>query len=301
MFLVGASRAQIAVSPEEAEIERKVNEAFRSKSKTDYRWADDIKPYGKKIMPFLVRYLSDPDGSVQLQVLELLKDIKEMESVPLLLTALNSTNSAVSRTSAEYLFDNFAASALAERGDLKNALIKNISSKNRNLNVVTLLGYLSGDDTEKALLSVETDETFGFRSVKDGCFGTTVKLNAPLSLSLYRINRAKHYERLKTAIARADSADSEFFLCSIKYIDDKNLLKALFEKGIKNPAILESAYGIEGQLPSSPERIKDLTVFQFVKKLNLKDLMISEDEPGRYSSKLTQNAVGKIREKLNSM
>lgn len=289
-------------------IKKKVEEAFKLMEADSYLWNEGLKPYGKKVIPYLATYFESADTTRASQVLAFLGTIKEPETIPLLLRLLNGNYETLtieskpylSENAGVYLYDNFSPQMLGHRDDVRKALIDNLTSSNATLTTVMLAGYFPGEDMEKALLAVKTDRKFGYISKKDDCFVGDIKITVPTYLSLYRINPDKYRDSLLQRAAKTDIDNLGLLLCSVKYIEDKQLLKTVFEKGIKINDILYTEIGIEGQILPNSARIKDFTIFKFAEKFQI-NLGTKVDYVVRYSPHKINSVTRNIRQKLNSL
>lgn len=290
----------VAQTAPDTEIAEKVKQAFDPSRKYDYQWEDEIKPYGKKLIPFLEPYLNDPDGSVRRKVLNLVKDIKELEAVPLLIKSLYNSDLGILRLATFYLYDNFDHQTLARNAAVGDALRASAAQGNGSLSSIILLGYFPAPTTEKVLLSIPAKTSLNYWTNNRAIgFETEIPSTVPVYLSLYRIDRQKYAAPLTDLIKKAAPGEIEFLLFTLGYVDDPALLKLIFEKGIVNRKVLPSEYGIEGELLANSMRTNDLTVNQFARKLDL-DLGFKIQET-RYAPTKIVRARRKIAAKLATL
>ncbi len=298
IILIGITIAAQNKGQEDAEIAKKVKRAFDSTVEGDYQWADEIKPYGKKLIPYIEPYLNSSDANARRRVLNLIKESKETEYIPLFLKALGDPN--LSRKAALYLFDNFDHQTLAQNAAVGEALRQSAANGNTSMSSIILLGYFPGAETENALLSIRNKENLSYwTNNREIFFDAEILSTVPVYLSLYRIDKQKYVVPFSDLIKKASSGEIEFLLFTLNYIDDKTLLKQIFDKGIVNHKILASEYGIEGGLMPNPLRMADLTVNRFAEKLDV-NLGFKLQET-RYSSSKLNIARQKITAKLAAM
>lgn len=111
------------------------------------------------------------------------------------------------------------------------------------------------------------DDLRGWSNKSEYSLSFEMLSNVPVYLSLHRINNQKYSAPFSDLIKKASSGEIEFLLFTLNYIDDKTLLKQIFDKGIVNRKILDTEYGIEGGLMAKPMRVTDLTINKFAGKL----------------------------------
>ena len=289
-----------AQSTPDAEIAEKVKIAFEKAVKYDFKPLKEIETYGKKLIPYLEPYLSGSDLSIGYLALDLVKNGREPEYIPLFLVALRSSDIEMSHRASLYLYDNFDHQMLARNAVLGDALRQSALKGNHSLSSIILLGYFPEPATEKALLSIPTKTSLAYwTNDQTNGFDMEIDSTVPVYLSLYRIERGKYAARFAELVTKTSSGEIEFLLYALNYIDDSALLKLIFEKGIVDRKILPSEYGFEGDPPASPIRTKDLTVTQFARKLNL-NLGFKVQET-RYSPKKINIARQKIAAKLAAL
>lgn len=268
MPLIIFPQSDVLTTPtaENFEIAEKVKRAFDSRRKYDSHWEDEIKPYGVKLIPYLKSYLKDPDDSVHLKVLNLLKDIKEAESIPLLAEALRDPSLDVSKRAALYLYDNYDHTVISQYPEVGPALRQGVTNGNKSIASIILLGYFPGRETEIAL-STTGGADFYWSAKKD--FVSEIKLATPIFLTLYRLNAPDSYQQLIAQIRTAKSDEIEFLLYALEFVDDPAILKLVFEKGFADRRVPYSEYGNHGRHLPNARRVADLTVDKFAEKLGL--------------------------------
>ena len=286
-------------SQSEPEITAKLKKSIEKSLRYEYPSDDEIEPYGSKIIPYLKPYLNDSELRVRLLALNLLIEFKDPETLPFLLPAVSDPDSSMSRIAAQHLYDNFDHQTLAQNAAVGEALRQGAAKGHHSISLIILLGYFPGTDTEKALLSIrDKDDLRYWTNNREIFFDAEIFSNVPVYLSLNRIDNQKYSAPFGDLIKKASSGEIEFLLFTLNYIDDKILLKQIFDKGIVNRKILASEYGIEGGLMANPMRMMDLTVNRFADKLKL-NLGFKTQE--RYTPSKINIARQKITAQINSL
>ncbi len=295
LFVAAQSKTQ-----DDAKIAEEVRIAFERSAKYDFKKLEELKLYGNKVIPYLEPYLTGSNLGIRYLALDFLKNAREIQYIPSFLTAIRDSDPETSRVAAQYLYDNFDHQTLAQNAAVGEALRQGAANGHHSMSLIILLGYFPEAETEKALLPIRDKENLKYwTDNREIFFDAEILSNVPVYLSLYRIDKQKYFALFSDLIKKASSGEIEFLLFTLNYVDDKILLKQIFDKGIVNRKILASEYGIEGGLMPNPMRMADLTVNQFVSKLNL-NLGFKLQET-RYSPAKINLARQKISAKLAAM
>ena len=299
-ILAGISVTAQTKAQADAEIAEKVRIAFEEMDKNNYKNLSEIESYGSKLIPYLKPYMTGSDLSIRYVALSFLEKVKEPEYVPSFLTAIRDPDAKTSRVAAQYLYDNYDHKMLAQNAAVGDALRQGAAHGHHSMSLIILLGYFPGAETEKALLSIRNkDDLRNWTANREIYFTAEILSTVPVYLSLYRIDKQKYFSLFGDLIKKASSSEIEFLLFTLNYIDDKDLLKQIFDKGIISRKILASEYEIEGGLVPNPMRVVDLTVNRFAEKLDI-NLGFKLQET-RYSPNKLNIARRKITAKLAAM
>lgn len=244
-----------------------VRYAFEASKKGDYTPVTKLKEFGVAIIPFLKPYQDDVNSDVRSRVIWLLKHIAEPDSIPLLSKALIDKDKNVSLDAARTLYEYYPPSLFENNAKVGANLRQSVAAGRVPTASLVLLAYFPHAETVRTLKAVAEKKgesvNLSFNRFP------MVKPSIAANVSLSHLGDAGGDDALSSKIKIGEQNDLEFLLNAVDLINNKRILRELFQKTIDNATVIQPIK--DGKYRSSGNlwRMKDLSVKKLTEKLNI--------------------------------
>lgn len=202
------------------DLTRKVEEAFAAVRENHYEKAAALKDQGKKIFPYLEKYIQDPDERVRDFVVALARKQTSPEALEILARFLEDREAyiaekAIDAIHSEYSCGQVKASRYAKAG------LKGYLARKRNSAKAVLLLSCYCDDPQVSTLIAESKKVQGPNG--DGGIHYGVPFDLGVEMALAAAGNKEAIAAVKEYIKSADVKHLFFILDNIKFLANREL------------------------------------------------------------------------------
>ncbi|MBC7796413.1 MAG: HEAT repeat domain-containing protein [Pyrinomonadaceae bacterium] len=283
---------------ENQDLGEQVKRAFEAYRKGDYQPVIELKKSGAAIVPYLKPYQDDEDSHIRSQVIWLLRQIAEPDSVPLLAKALIDKDKNVSTDAVRVLYEFYPPSLFEDNAEVKVNLRQSVKTGNVSTLALLLLRRFPGADTIQTLKVVANKN---YKSQNLAVMGfPMVKPSIAANVTLSHLGDAGGDDALSSKIKIGEQNDLEFLLKTVGIIENKKILIELFQKTITDARIIQPV--IDGKYKGKGvlARMKDLTVKVFTEKLDI-EFRAKNERFRRYDNATINQYEKKIKDALTKI
>lgn len=274
--------------PEESARKERVGRAFEAARRGDFAGIVELEKLGPPIVPLVAPYVDDPDSNLRREAVALLRTMGGRETVPPLLKALGDPDLDIQARAALALYLHNPPADVAKAEDAENRLRASVEGGNHAAAAILLLGYFSGQESQRLLRSLQTRPPEERAELQPWSPAVPVALPATVALSLRGDDDARR--RLLETINRGEPKELEFLFSVLREIDAPEVIHGLKQ-------ILKDERPTKAGVPSGAEpelRLCDLAVNALVRGLDLKvDFELSE------SDRYTPEQIEAVRQAIN--
>jgi hypothetical protein len=265
---------------------------------------DNIKPLEAlqqdpdlpRALPFIARYMTNPDSRVRVAAGHLIRVMRTPAAVKILVELMDDRTNAAARFPVRYFYDDYDCAMLRVNGGerLRDSLITFAKTGGILMSAkpILLLSCVNADETVRQFIESERG---GNRTVMLEFGMPPVSIRIPLDMVLAHWGRADGVERVESIIRSGKLHDLLFILRAIKFVNDESLLKQL-------AGLMEDKRDI-AKICSECEqsyRVADLAVYAFAERLGTDVVGVKAQDSHRYQDDEVSIASEKVKAWLKS-
>lgn len=214
-------------------LEQRVAEAVENAKKGDQKSVALLKkdPELPKALPFLRRYLSDPNDRVRSAVFALAQGVHTPEAVSILTDLMKEDNGRWGEASVKAFYDDYDCKELLDGGGprLRDNLIRS-AENGKSLSQPKAILLLSCFKDDKNVVRALESLNKGQRKIVTLDLNNRIELATTVDLALAEVGDKPALDRFLQRLAKGETNDLIFVFRAIRFINKKEVLAALVEK-----------------------------------------------------------------------
>jgi hypothetical protein len=215
-----------SVAGQTPDLGEKVKEAFAEAREKRFEKAAALAAFGKKLFPYLEKYIDDPSEYVRDFVVSLTRNQTSPEALDILARILKDKERYVGEDAMDAVHNEYSCDQIRTSRYPKEGLKEYLTRRPNSARAVLLLSCFSGDPSIVKLIAAKRKDlgTHG-----DGGIHHGVPFNLSVEMALAQLGDAQAIMNVRTYIAEADVRRLFFILDNVKFVQNCELRPALVE------------------------------------------------------------------------